>query len=169
MPRRGHALTVLAVGLFVATMLAVQDGRAAGDIAAGRQKALMCQTCHGLDGKAKIPEAPSLAGQSAVYLTKALNDYRSGARKNDMMSLVQQDAERQGRGRSRCLLLSDRGHGFVAAEITTQRRRLPMFRKRAVRDIRRGRIRPGLRQPSSFSDAPISSLLMARSLERFQF
>jgi cytochrome c553 len=33
-------------------------------------------------------EAPSLAGQSAVYLTKALNDYRSGARKNDMMSLV---------------------------------------------------------------------------------
>ena len=48
----------------------------------------MCQTCHGLDGKAKIPEAPSLAGQSATYLLKALNDYRSGARKNDMMSLV---------------------------------------------------------------------------------
>jgi cytochrome c553 len=88
MPPRGHALTVLAVGLFVVTMLAAGDGRAAGDIAAGRQKALMCQTCHGLDGKAKIPEAPSLAGQSAVYLTKALNDYRSGARKNDMMSLV---------------------------------------------------------------------------------
>ncbi len=41
-----------------------------------------------MDGKAKIPEAPSLAGQSAVYLNKALNDYRSGARKNDMMSLV---------------------------------------------------------------------------------
>ena len=88
MPPRGHALTVLAVGLFVATMLAVRDGRTAGDIAAGRQKALMCQTYHGLDGRAKIPEAPSLAGQSAVYLAKALNDYRTGARKNDMMSLV---------------------------------------------------------------------------------
>jgi cytochrome c553 len=61
---------------------------AAGDVAAGRQKALMCQTCHGLDGRAKIPEAPNLAGQSAVYLVKALNDYRSGARKNEMMSLV---------------------------------------------------------------------------------
>ena len=48
----------------------------------------MCQTCHGLDGKAKIPEAPNLAGQSSAYLVKALNDYRSGARKNDMMSLV---------------------------------------------------------------------------------
>ena len=48
----------------------------------------MCQTCHGLDGKAKIPEAPNLAGQSEIYLVKALNDYRAGARKNDMMSLV---------------------------------------------------------------------------------
>jgi cytochrome c553 len=88
MPPRRYALTILAVALLAAGMLAVRDGRAAGDIAAGRQKALMCQTCHGLDGKAKIPEAPSLAGQSAVYLAKALNDYRSGARKNDMMSLV---------------------------------------------------------------------------------
>lgn len=63
-------------------------GFAAGAVAAGRQKALMCQTCHGLDGKAKLPEAPNLAGQSDVYLVKALKDYRSGARKNDMMSLV---------------------------------------------------------------------------------
>jgi|ERR1700751_2785776 cytochrome c553 len=85
---RGHALTSLAVALLAMSTLAVSDGRAAGDVAAGRQKALMCQTCHGLDGKAKIPEAPSLAGQSAIYLAKALNDYRSGARKNDMMSLV---------------------------------------------------------------------------------
>jgi cytochrome c553 len=85
---RGRVSTAFAVVIFAVSTLAVRDGRAAGDIGAGRQKALMCQTCHGLDGKAKIPEAPSLAGQSAVYLTKALNDYRSGARKNDMMSLV---------------------------------------------------------------------------------
>jgi cytochrome c553 len=88
MPPREHVLMTLAVAICAVSTLAVRDGRAAGDIAAGRQKALMCQTCHGLDGKAKIPEAPSLAGQGAVYLTKALNDYRSGARKNDMMSLV---------------------------------------------------------------------------------
>ena len=67
---------------------AATDGLAAGNATAGKQKALMCQTCHGLDGKAKIPEAPNLAGQSDIYLVKALNDYRSGARKNDMMSLV---------------------------------------------------------------------------------
>jgi cytochrome c553 len=61
---------------------------AAGNVAAGRHKALMCQTCHGLDGRAKIPEAPNLAGQNAIYLVKSLKDYRSGARKNEMMSLV---------------------------------------------------------------------------------
>jgi cytochrome c553 len=88
MPPRQHVLITLAVVLCAVSTLAVRDGRAAGDIAAGRQKALMCQACHGLDGKTKMPEAPSLAGQSAIYLTKALNDYRSGARKNDMMSLV---------------------------------------------------------------------------------
>jgi cytochrome c553 len=84
---RAYALMIPVV-LFAAGMLVAGDACAAGDVAAGRQKALMCQTCHGLDGKAKIPEAPNLAGQSAVYLVKALNDYRTGARKNDMMSLV---------------------------------------------------------------------------------
>jgi cytochrome c553 len=48
----------------------VSQGLAAGNVTAGRQKALMCQTCHGLDGKAKIPEAPNLAGQSDIYLVK---------------------------------------------------------------------------------------------------
>jgi cytochrome c553 len=88
MPPRGQALTRIALALFALGAFAAGDGYAAGNVSAGRQKALMCQTCHGLDGSAKIPEAPSLAGQSIVYLTKALNDYRSGARKNDMMSLV---------------------------------------------------------------------------------
>jgi cytochrome c553 len=72
----------------LASIVGAENALTAGNVAAGRQKALMCQTCHGLDGKAKIPEAPNLAGQSEVYLAKALNDYRSGARKNDMMSLV---------------------------------------------------------------------------------
>src|SRR5262245_280236 len=60
----------------------------AGDVKAGRQKALQCQTCHGLNGEAKLPEAPNLAGQSEVYLIKSLNDYRTGARKNEVMSIV---------------------------------------------------------------------------------
>jgi cytochrome c553 len=49
---------------------------------------LQCQACHGLDGLSKLPEAPHLAGQPEPYLVKALNDYRHGARKHDMMSIV---------------------------------------------------------------------------------
>lgn len=62
---------------------------AGGDIKAGRQKALQCQTCHGLvDGLAKLPEAPNLAGQTELYLVNSLNAYKSGDRKNDMMSQI---------------------------------------------------------------------------------
>jgi cytochrome c553 len=61
---------------------------AAGNVAAGRQKALACQTCHGLDGLSKLPEAPHLAGQPEPYLVKSLNDYRKRIRTNDMMSIV---------------------------------------------------------------------------------
>lgn len=60
----------------------------AADIAAGRAKALQCQACHGLDGIAKVPDAPNLAGQNEDYLVKALKDFKSGARQNDMMSVV---------------------------------------------------------------------------------
>jgi cytochrome c553 len=52
----------------------------AADVAAGRTKAVQCQACHGMDGIAKIPEAPNLAGQNEDYLVKALRDFKSGAR-----------------------------------------------------------------------------------------
>jgi cytochrome c553 len=68
--------------------LAAAGNVMAGDAKAGRQKALQCQTCHGLDGMAKLPDAPNLAGQNEVYLIKALKDFRGGIRKNEMMSLV---------------------------------------------------------------------------------
>lgn len=72
----------------VSYLLAPGTSLAAGDPKAGRKKALQCQTCHGLDGVSKLPEAPHLSGQVETYLVKALNDYRSGARANEMMSLV---------------------------------------------------------------------------------
>jgi cytochrome c553 len=71
-----------------AMLIAAQPAAADGDSKAGRRKALQCQTCHGLDGQSKLPEAPNLAGQNDVYLVKALRDYRDGARRNEMMSLV---------------------------------------------------------------------------------
>jgi cytochrome c553 len=61
---------------------------AAGDVKAGRAKATACAACHGIDGMSKLPEAPNLAGQTEEYLVKALNDFRSGERKNEMMSMM---------------------------------------------------------------------------------
>jgi cytochrome c553 len=66
-----------------------------GNVAAGRQKALQCQTCHGLDGSSKLPEAPNLGGQPEIYLAKSLDDFRKGIRKNDMMSIVVQQLNDQ--------------------------------------------------------------------------
>jgi cytochrome c553 len=81
-------LLLAAVAACAIGPLGANGAAAAGDIKAGRQKALACQTCHGLDGKSRLPEAPNLAGQTEVFLVKALKEFRSGERKNDMMSLV---------------------------------------------------------------------------------
>jgi len=66
----------------------VSGDAAAQDVAAGRRKAVACQACHGLDGIAKLPDAPHLAGQPAAYLVRELNAYRSGARRNEVMSVA---------------------------------------------------------------------------------
>ena len=60
----------------------------AGDAKAGRKSAIACQTCHGLDGVSKLPEAPNLSGQVEPYLVKALKEYRDGTRRNEIMNVV---------------------------------------------------------------------------------
>ncbi len=61
---------------------------AQGDIKAGREKAQKCEACHGLDGLSKVVEAPNIAGQTESYLISQLEAFRSGERRNEMMSLV---------------------------------------------------------------------------------
>jgi cytochrome c553 len=86
MSRRRRAGLMVA---FVVLPLAAPAG--AGDVAAGRRKAFQCQTCHGLDGLSKLPEAPHLAGQPERYLVKSLDEYRTGVRKDEVMTLVVKD------------------------------------------------------------------------------
>jgi len=85
-------LNVPKVGLCLLTsvvFLTANGGVApAGDLKVGRAKALMCQACHGLDGLSKTPDAPNIAGQIEPYLVAQLQAFRSGARKNDAMSMV---------------------------------------------------------------------------------
>jgi len=61
---------------------------AAADAKAGREKAKLCQTCHGIDGLAKIPIAPHIAGESQMYLETQLQAFRSGKRQNEIMSVI---------------------------------------------------------------------------------
>jgi cytochrome c553 len=74
--------------LRLAWLLLAATPALAADAAAGRQKALACAVCHGPLGLAVAPDAPSLAGQSAIYLGGQLRAYRGGARKHEVMSVM---------------------------------------------------------------------------------
>lgn len=60
---------------------------AAGNADAGAKKADTCKACHGEAGANPIqPDYPVLAGQHYDYLVAALNQYKSGKRKNASMN-----------------------------------------------------------------------------------
>lgn len=57
---------------------------AAGDVEAGKAKAKSCAGCHGANGEGK-KKNPPLAGMATADFTKAMQDYKSGARDNKTM------------------------------------------------------------------------------------
>jgi cytochrome c553 len=74
-----------AVALGWTALIAVDA--AAANLDAGKAKAKeICAACHGENGNSATPDYPRLAGQHRDYLAKALRDYKSGARKNPIMS-----------------------------------------------------------------------------------
>ena len=59
---------------------------AQGDAAAGQAKSALCGSCHGADGNSPLAMNPKLAGQSARYMVKQLQDFKSGARAGAIMA-----------------------------------------------------------------------------------
>ena len=57
-----------------------------GDAKAGKAIAAACTSCHGETGMSTSPAFPNLAGQHADFLAASLRSFKSGERKNDMMS-----------------------------------------------------------------------------------
>jgi cytochrome c553 len=55
---------------------------------AGRAAAAGCAGCHGETGITKIPGMPSLIGLDPKYFVAAVNAYKSGQRKHDMMKTL---------------------------------------------------------------------------------
>jgi len=68
-------------------LLAAPLAVTAADVEAGKKKAAeVCAACHGPEGNAATADFPRLAGQHADYIAKALHDYKTGARKDPIMS-----------------------------------------------------------------------------------
>jgi cytochrome c553 len=75
-----------------ASVFAASAGADGGEAQAGREKAAMCQGCHGIDGyRMAFPEVysvPRLGGQHQAYIVKSLQAYKSGARGNPTMRAI---------------------------------------------------------------------------------
>jgi cytochrome c553 len=74
-----------------ALAVTIWPAAAEADAAAGRQKANQCKVCHGIDGIAKIPIAPHIAGENQIYLETQLKAFRSGKRVHEIMSVIAKD------------------------------------------------------------------------------
>jgi len=46
----------------------------------------LCIACHAIDGNSLVSANPKLAGQHAAYITKQLNNFKSGLRENAVMA-----------------------------------------------------------------------------------
>jgi cytochrome c553 len=79
-----HSICIRAA-LLAALMLASQSAFAQDPIEA---KAKVCAPCHGEAGIPIQKNIPVIWGQNAGYLIYQLRDFKSGARKNDIMSPI---------------------------------------------------------------------------------
>ncbi|MFT7300856.1 MAG: cytochrome c553 [Porticoccus sp.] len=71
---------ILRFAAMLAFTLASSFAFAGGDAVAGQGKTAMCAGCHGADGNSAVANFPKLAGQGEKYLTKQLQDIKSGSR-----------------------------------------------------------------------------------------
>jgi cytochrome c553 len=83
--RLASSLSLLAFGLASASAFA-QDAAPAG-APAFVTKPGGCATCHGANGVSTSPAFPNLAGQQRSYIEHVLHAYKSGERKNPVMSV----------------------------------------------------------------------------------
>ncbi|MDX2418923.1 MAG: c-type cytochrome [Xanthomonadales bacterium] len=78
--------TLKEMGVFYAVQEPIQtETRGEGDANIGRRLSEGCESCHGVNGNAKNPGTPTLAGQDAKYFIKALKHYKDGKRKHQKM------------------------------------------------------------------------------------
>ena len=70
----------------VAIAITPLASHAAGDPVRGKQLAVQCFACHGVDGNSPSPVNPKIGGQHEAYLFLALTAYVEGTRPNSLMT-----------------------------------------------------------------------------------
>ena len=82
---------LLAAGVTTALVLSAPSW-AEGDPVRGKARAQMCEGCHGIaDYRTAYPRVyavPKIGEQQAAYIVKALQDYKTGARKHPSMRSI---------------------------------------------------------------------------------
>jgi cytochrome c553 len=73
-------------GLMLAAVTAQAESLVQGSIDAGKAKSLTCNACHGAEGNSLNAVWPNIAGQNAPYTQTQLMAFKSGLRKNALMS-----------------------------------------------------------------------------------
>jgi len=63
-------------------------------IAAGKDRAVLCNQCHGADGNSTKPDVPNLAAQNPVYLLEQIEKFADGRRKNFVMNALSKNFSR---------------------------------------------------------------------------
>lgn len=53
---------------------------------AGRDRTVLCRSCHGKNGMAQRPDVPNLAGQNPIYIVDQFERFADGRRNNYFMS-----------------------------------------------------------------------------------
>lgn len=93
--RRHEMMSVVAAGLSARQISDVAawyaDHTATADLPEGADETAApdaCVSCHGADGIALSPDAPNLAGETAIYLDTQLKAFRSGRRIHEIMSEI---------------------------------------------------------------------------------
>lgn len=82
MRKNGVQVFAVLAGAMLLCATAVADG----DADAGKEKSVVCASCHGVTGESVMPDYPVLAGQHQDYLEHTLKAYRSGERDNPIMA-----------------------------------------------------------------------------------
>jgi cytochrome c553 len=81
-------MRIALVGIALAAAIVCGLPARAADIAAGKEKAALCVSCHGEGGISQTENIPSLAAQPDLFIQWQLVFFRAGTRKNEQMQPI---------------------------------------------------------------------------------